>query len=343
MLPALQEAAEKDDIRSIEARPGSTVPHESSKWRSSSALMKNQETTLAVINAAAIGASGSKSEKRALALRNTDNWLNQLLSEWTVLSGEAPEIKRDLCQNTPEELSHEGQSWVPNIEASEHGGKDHHPAKANAKSGRNVGDLDVRIKRAEEELAKLRQEERVSSLLGLDPSDSYFEEDYHYWEKEPRTTSEKYDVFEPERRPYVREPEKERKSTKWPEKAANDLPFNLAVKLQKAKEGAKQSMQEKETTDKQSNRRACIEDDSGSDSDAAINATIDLSLPQTSKSAYNLPSQTKLKPERRRRPTSRREKEVDKWQAIHRRAKEYVERSQGAGLSGRTSSSRSYW
>jgi hypothetical protein len=223
MLPALQEAAEKDDIMSIQARPGSTVPHESPKLRTSSALMKNQETTLAVIQAATASASGSKSEKRALVLRNTDNWLNQLLSEWTVLLDEAPEIKRDINQNTPEELLHEDQSPAFNVEASEHGGKEHHPTKAN--SGGHVGYLDVRIKRAEEELTKLRQEKRVSSLLGQPstptrdyqdgriyeervsirdyrdgrqdgriceeciPSRFYFGEGCHHREMEPRATS----------------------------------------------------------------------------------------------------------------------------------------------------------
>jgi hypothetical protein len=382
MLPALQEAAEKDDIRSIQARPGSTVPHESPKLRSSSALVRNQETTLAVIEAAAASASGSKSEKRALVLRNTDDWLNQLLSEWTVLSGEAPEIKRDVNQNTPEELSHKDQSPAPNVEASEHGGKHHHPTKA--KSGGHVGDLDVRIKRAVEELAKLHREKRVSSLLGepstptrdyqdgriyeeRNPSGSYFEEGYRYKEEEPWTTSRKYDGYERERRPDVREPEKERKSTKWPE----NPPFNTALKfkgkVQKARETAKQKEREmeahtigskagdwdqrKERTDKQSNRRVYIEDDySSSDSDTATYVTVNRPLPRTSKPVYDLPPQTKSKPKPTVRRTSRREKEKDeekeedeeedKWDSIHGSAKEYVER---LGLANRSSSSRSYW
>lgn len=362
MLPALQEAAEKDDIRSIEVQPGSTVPHESPKLRSSSALTKNQETILAVIEAAAASMPGSESEKRALVLRNTDTWLNQLLSEWTVLSGKAPEIKRDVNQNTPEELSHEDKSPAPNVEASEHGRKDYHPTKA--KCGGHIGDLDVRIKRAEEELAKLREEKRFSLLLGqpstptrdyqdgriyeeLEPSGFYSEEGYHYREKEPRTTSGKYDVFEPERRPDVREFEKERESIKRPEKAANDLSLNIALKMEKAKEIAKQKMQEKEAMDKQNDRRAYIDDDSSSDSDAASYVTTNRSLPRISKSTYNLPLQPKLRPEPTRRPTPRREKEEDeekdKRYGRMESARESIEHSRRPGLSGRTSSSRSYW
>jgi len=356
MLPALQEAAEKNDVRSIQARLGSPVPYESPKLRNSSALMKNQETTLAVIEAAAASASGSKSEKRALVLRNTDNWLNQLLSEWTVLSGEAPEINWDVNQDTPEELSHEDQPPAPNVEASGYGGKDRHPAKA--KSDRHVDDLDVRIKRAEEELGKLRQGKRVPSLLWppstltrdyqdgsvyeeLEPGGIYFEKGYHYREREPRTTSAKYDVFEPERRPDVREPEKERKSTKWPEKAANDLPFNITLKFKPRAERTREKEihaasakarnwdQRRERMDKQSNRRAYVEDGSSSDSDTATYVAINRPLPRTSKSAYDLPPRTKSKPEPTRRPTSRREKEEDdedKWDKIHGKAKEYIER-----------------
>jgi hypothetical protein len=387
MLPTLREAAEEDDVRSIQARPGSTVPHESPNSRSSSTLVKNHETTLAVIEAAAASASGSKSEKRALVLRNTDNWLSQLLSEWTVLSGEAPEIERDVNQDTLEELLHEDQSPATNVESPE-------PTKV--KSGEHVGDLDVRTKRAEEGLAGLHQEKRVSPLLGqswtptqdywggriyeeLEPSDfsegdhyyrereqqatsgkydpferdyyyrekepqttsgkyerdyyyrekepqttsgkHVFERDYYDREKEPQTTSGKYDVSELKRRPYVRELEKERKSTERPEKAANALPFNIAAKF---KEKAKQKTQERETTDKQSNRRAYVEDDSSSGPDTATYGTINKPQPRTSKPVYDLPPHTKSKPEPTRRPTLRREKEEnweteedeeDKWQS----------------------------
>jgi hypothetical protein len=323
ILPALQEAAVEDDIRSIQAQPGSTVPHESPKPRSSSALVKNQETTLAVIKTAAASASGSKSEKRALILQNTDNWLNQLLSEWTVLSGEPQEIMLDVNEDTPEELSHEDQSPAPNVEASRHGGKHHHPTEA--KSGGHVGDIDIRMKRAAEELAKLHQEKRVSSFLGQpstptqdyqdgriceerEPSGFYSEEGYHYREEEPQTATEKYDVFELERRPYARELEKEKKSTKLPEEAPYDVPYNIAAEM-KAK--AKQRMQEKETTDKQSNRQTYVEDDSSSGSDTATYVTTNRPRPRTSKPVYDLPPYAKLKPEPTRKPTSSREKEED--------------------------------
>ena len=51
-------------------------------------LIKVQGNTLAVIEAATVGVAKSESEKRALVLQNTRNWLEQLLDEWTVLAQE---------------------------------------------------------------------------------------------------------------------------------------------------------------------------------------------------------------------------------------------------------------
>jgi hypothetical protein len=70
-----------------------------------------------------------------------------------------PRIKQDVNQNAPEELPHEDQPLAPNVETSEHGGKDHHLRKE--KSGGRVGDFNVRTMHAEEP-AKLHQEKRVS-------------------------------------------------------------------------------------------------------------------------------------------------------------------------------------
>jgi hypothetical protein len=294
-------------------------------------LVKNQETTLAVIEAAAAAAFDSKHEKRALILRNTDNWLNQLLGEWTMLSGEAPEIERDVNLNTQEELSHEDQFLAPNVETSEHGGKDHRPTKA--KSGEHVGDFDVRIKRAEEELAKLRRERRVSPLSGQpstptreyrdgrvreehQPNTSYFEEGYRYWEEEPRTTSRKYDGYEQESRPDFGQPEK-RESSKRPDKAASELPshtLKFKVKAPKTREAVKERTRQKEAhpssaktrdrnqrrerMEKQSSRRAYVEEDSSSiDSDTAAHVTLNRPPPRTSRSTYDSPPRTKSKPE----------------------------------------------
>jgi hypothetical protein len=364
ILPVLQEAAEKDDIRLIETRPGSPVPHESPMLRSSSALMKNQETTLAVIEAAAAGAFGSKSEKRALILRNTDNWLNQLLSEWTVLSSEDPEIEREVNLNIPEELPHEDQSLAPNVEASEHGRKDYRPTKV--KSDGNVSDFDVHIKRSEEELAEPRREKRVSSpptrnyrdrriYEEYGPSGSYFDEGYRHREEEPRTTLRKYDDHEREKRPDVREPEKERKSTKWPEKAANDLPFAPGLKFKakagKAREAVKEKTQEKETHASSAKTRDRGQRGERMDKQRSRRAYVP--LPRTLKLAYNLSPRAEPEPEPTRRPTSRREeeeeeeedkedKEEHKWHGRKETAREYIERSQRPGLSVGPSSSRTY-
>jgi curved DNA-binding protein CbpA len=201
-----------------------------------------------------------------------------------------------------------------------------------------------------------------------EPSGSYFEEGYRYREEETRTTSRKYDGYERERKPDFGQPEKERKSTKWPEKAANDLPFNIALKfkakVQKTRETVKEKAREKEThassaksrdqtqkrerMDKQSSRRAYVEDDlSSSDSDTATYVTMNQLPPRSPKTSYDTPPRTKSRPEPTRRTTSRREEEEDeegdKWHEIHGSAREYIERSQRPGISGRTSSSGSYW
>jgi curved DNA-binding protein CbpA len=199
------------------------------------------------------------------------------------------------------------------------------------------------------------------------PSASYFDEGYRYREEEPRTTSRKYDGYERERRPEFGQPEKERKSSKWPEKTSSDLPFNIALKFkakaQKTREAVKEKTREKEMhassaksrdrdhrsarMDKQSNRRAYVEDDDSSDSDTATYVTVNRPSPRPSKSPYDSSPRTRSKPDppRRSAPNLGEEDgdEEDKWHGIHVDAKEYIERSQRPGISGRSSSSRTYW
>ena len=198
---------------------------------------------------------------------------------------------------------------------------------------------------------------------------SYFDEGHRYREEEPRNASRKYDGYERERRSDTVQPDKERKSSKWPDKAANDLPFNIALKFKakagKAREAVKEKTREKEVhassakardrdqrkerLEKRSNTQSYVEDDNASsDSDTATYVTVNRPPPRTSKSSYDSPPRPKLKPEPTRRTTSRREEdddqeEEDKWHGRHESAREYIERSQRPGLSGRTSSSRSYW
>src|SRR5271156_194344 len=193
------------------------------------------------------------------------------------------------------------------------------------------------------------------------PNASYFDEGYRYREEDPRTTSRKYDGYERERRPDFGQPEKERKSTKWPEKTASGLPFNSAlkfkVKAQKARETVKEKTREKEIhassaksrdrdqrsarMDKQSSRRAYVEDDySSSDSDTATYVTINRpSPPRPSNSPYDSTPRPRSKPEPLRRSTSTLEEEdedEDKWHHMHGTAKEYIDRSQRPGVPGRS-------
>jgi curved DNA-binding protein CbpA len=196
---------------------------------------------------------------------------------------------------------------------------------------------------------------------------SYFDEGYRYRDEEPRTTSRKYDGYERERRPDFGQPEKERKSTKWPEKTASELPFGIALKFkakaQKTRDAVKEKAREKEMhassaksrdrdhrsarMDKQSSRRAYVEDDDSSDSDTATYVTVNGPSPRPSKSPYDSTPQPRSKPEPPRRSTSNLdeedEDEEDKWHSFHGTAKEYIERSQRPGLPGRPSSSRTYW
>ena len=152
---------------------------------------------------------------------------------------------------------------------------------------------------------------------------SYFDEGYRYRDEEPRTTSRKYDGYERERRPDFGQPEKERKSTKWPEKTASELPFGIALKFkakaQKTRDAVKEKAREKEMhassaksrdrdhrsarMDKQSSRRAYVEDDDSSDSDTATYVTVNGPSPRPSKSPYDSTPQPRSKPEPPRRST----------------------------------------
>ena len=120
-----------------------------------------------------------------------------------------------------------------------------------------------------------------------------------YEEERGETESRKsghFDGYERGRRSEFGQPEKEKKSSKWPEKAANDLPFNTALalkfkaKAQKTREVVKEKAREKEAhasnaksrdreqrrerMDEQSSKRAYVEEDiSSSDSDTATYAS----------------------------------------------------------------------
>jgi hypothetical protein len=70
-LPALQEAAEKDDMRSIQAGPGPGDTQGSSTLKNPGTLIKSQEITLSVIEAATANLIDSSSGERALVLQKT--------------------------------------------------------------------------------------------------------------------------------------------------------------------------------------------------------------------------------------------------------------------------------
>lgn len=82
-------------------------------------LVKVQGNTLAVIEAATVGVARSESEKRALVLQNTTNWLEQLLDEWTVLAQE-----QEMGQSSDEEGSHRKASKHSSVPAAKARGTD---------------------------------------------------------------------------------------------------------------------------------------------------------------------------------------------------------------------------
>ena len=136
------------------------------------------------------------------------------------------------------------------------------------------------------------------------------------------------------------------------DKPKPELPREVAKEKAREKEAhasnakSRDREQRSERMDKQSSRRPYVEDDYSSDSDTATYVSINRPPPRTSKSAYDSVPRTKPKPELPRRNTSRREEdedeEEDKWHDIRGSAREYIERSQGPDVSGRTSSRRSY-
>jgi hypothetical protein len=80
-LPGLQKAAEMDDIQSIQAGPGLGDVQGSSTSKTSSASIKSQDTTLAVIEAATASLGNSHSGRMTLVLQKTSEWLEQLIEE----------------------------------------------------------------------------------------------------------------------------------------------------------------------------------------------------------------------------------------------------------------------
>jgi hypothetical protein len=158
---------------------------------------------------------------------------------------------------------------------------------------------------------------------------------YRYKEEEPRTTSRRYDSYERERNPAFGQPETESKPTKRPEKAADDLLFKIAVKLktkaQKAREAVKEKTRDKEThapsaksrdldprkerIDKQSSRRAYVEEEDNSSTDSGIVAYVPVNRPppRSSKSTDESLRRTKSKPEPTRKNTLKREEEERRW------------------------------
>lgn len=196
------------------------------------------------------------------------------------------------------------------------------------------------------------------------PTGSYFDEGYRYREDEPRTSSRKYDDYDRPRSSSGRA-EKEKKSAKWPEKVASEIPYNIAIKLKAKAAKTKEALREKEKSrekeshvssaksrdrdqnrdrlDKQS-RRAYVEDDSSSDSDTATYVTVNRQPSHSSKVGYDSPPRAKARPEPTKRTTSsRHEEDDDKWQGYHGSARDYIERSQRPGVSRTGSAQSAYW
>jgi hypothetical protein len=84
-----------DDIQSIQAGSGLGDVQGSSTSKTSSALIKSQDTTLAVIEAATASLGNSHSDRMTLVLQKTSEWLEQRIEEWTVLPQEAVKKQED--------------------------------------------------------------------------------------------------------------------------------------------------------------------------------------------------------------------------------------------------------
>ena len=80
----LREAADQNDLPSIQAVGQAEKPAKAALSKDANALVRFNDTTLAVIDTATSAAAGSESDKRALVLQNTADWLEQLINEWMV-------------------------------------------------------------------------------------------------------------------------------------------------------------------------------------------------------------------------------------------------------------------
>lgn len=144
-----------DDIQSIQAGPGPGDIQGSFAFKSSSALIKSQDTTLAVIEAAAAKLGDSNSDRMTLVLQKTSEWLEQLIEEWTgttpghckATGGSLiPTLPRSSAVPTP------GTIFIPQARAE----GEPKPA-ALAKSQQRVEALEARMRLTEQELERERE------------------------------------------------------------------------------------------------------------------------------------------------------------------------------------------
>src|SRR5262249_39546076 len=148
---------------------------------------------------------------------------------------------------------------------------------------------------------------------------------YKYREEEPpRATARKYDGYE--RRNIS---EKKNGSTKWPEKAMNDLPYNIASRLKSKATKARETIREKEAQaaaaksrskeqrrERGEKQRRTFVEDYSSDSDTATYVTVNRANQRSAAKAYDSPPQSK-KPEKRSPSTKYSDDEDDKWVGLH--------------------------
>jgi curved DNA-binding protein CbpA len=164
---------------------------------------------------------------------------------------------------------------------------------------------------------------------------AFFDEDDRFREEPVRASVRKGESYE--RKPSGGYAEK--KSTGW---KAGGISIDIALKMQKRAASAKEKVKERdvraakektrdqerkrEASDKRSNRRAYVEDDSSSDSDTATYASVN----RKATSAASTPLRSKLnQPRRRETKYSDDEDDLepsrDKYQVLHATARDYIQ------------------
>ena len=156
-IPELQEAAEREEYPLLQTGPISAGPEAQYSRPTAVTLVKSQDATLAVIQAATATTAGSWSDQRAMVMQNTSRWLDELLDCWTTLYNDA---------ERPDSVEHAVQDPTVRADLSdtkENPNLSHEAGKDAARAGSQVEKRRKRVKQANVELDQQKRHNAETS------------------------------------------------------------------------------------------------------------------------------------------------------------------------------------